>query len=437
MSESSERNKILIIDSGGGYGGPGAFLRYFLKYLDREKFEPFVAFYYFHVSPETNAVQHMGVPTLFLSRSRTLENYLQAKFLPAQSRWRWLHLSRVAMHLFLQSILVDLPRLWKLLRVLKKNHIDLILLNNDVHYHFVGTLAARISGIPCICRKAGGIGEGKLFKKILTPWVDLFIAISAATSKDQVENNLATKRMVSIFEGVDLERFAPSSLHPKLRKELGIPKGKKIVACVSRLIEGKGHRELVEAAASVVRSYKDVVFLIVGDEGNGMSGPFVKNLKNRIQNLGLAHHFIFAGWRTDIPEILSLVDLFVHCPTTWIEGLGIAHLEAMAMGKPTVVSYNGGLPDAALDGVTGFVVPPGDIGRLSSAILKLLNDDGLSLRMGRNARQRVEELFDMKKNTKKMEVLLQEYSLKNRNPSKEHLHVHPQSLDRSLHEIVK
>ena len=252
-----------------------------------------------------------------------------------------------------------------------------------------------------------------------------------------MENSLATKRIVSIFEGVDLERFDPSSLHPELRKELGISKDKKIVACISRLIEGKGHRELVEAAASVVGNYEDVVFLIVGDGGNGMSGPFVKNLKSRIQNLGLAHHFIFAGWRTDVPEILSLVDLFVHCPTTWIEGLGIAHLEAMAMGKPTVVSHNGGLPDAAVDGVTGFVVPPGDVDSLSSAILKLLNDDELSLRLGRNARRRVEELFDMKKNTRKMEVLLQEYSLKNQHGSKKHFHVRPQSLHGSLREIVK
>ena len=67
--------------------------------------------------------------------------------------------------------------------------------------------------------------------------------------------------------------------------------------------------------------------------------------------------FILAGWRADIPEIPSVADLFVHCPTTWIEGLGIAHLEAMAMGTPTVVSENGGLTDSALDGVTGFVIP--------------------------------------------------------------------------------
>src|SRR2546422_465431 len=245
MSELSNRNRILIIDSGGGYGGPGAFLQYLLKYLDKDKFQPVVAFYFYHASPETRALQEMGVPVLFLSRNRALAHYLQSKFLSGGSKWKWLSLSKELLRFFLLFILIDVSQVWRLLSILKRNRIDLIVLNNDVHYHRVAALAARISGIPCICRKAGGIGEGKLFKKILTPWIDLFIAISAATSRDQLENNLATKRMVSIFEGVDLERFDPSSLHPQLRKELGIPKGNKIVACVFRLIEGKGHHELV------------------------------------------------------------------------------------------------------------------------------------------------------------------------------------------------
>ena len=419
MSQSLERHRILIVDSGGGYGGNATFLRDFLAFMDKEQFQPFVAFYYSHVSPDTKAVQQMALPIFFLSRSQSLGNYLQKKLLAHRSRWAWLHLCKVALHFFLQIVLLDLPRLWRLLRIVRENHIDLILLNNDVHYHRVGALAARLTRVPCICRKSGGIGEARKIRKILTPWIDLFISISAATSKDQMESSSATKRVACIPEGVDLERYVPNLRQPELRAELGIPAGKKVVASVSRLIEGKGHFEAVEAAASVVKNYRDVIFLIVGDGPPGSS--FVENLKARVRALGLANHFIFTGWRTDVPEILSLADLFVHCPTTWLEGLGIAHLEAMAMCKPTVVSENGGLPEAALDGVTGFVVPPGNVERLSSAILKLLTDDELARRMGRNARRRAEELFDAKKNVKKMEALLHEYSRKNRPSSKNRL----------------
>ena len=410
MTQFSDRHRILIIDSGGGYGGNATFLRDFLIYSDKNQFQHFVAFYSFHISPDTKAVLQMALPTFFLSRSQHLEYYLTEKLLSHRSRWTWLHLSKVALHFFLQLVLFDLPRLWRLLRILKANQIDLIILNNDVHYHRVGALAARLTHLPCICRKSGGIGEARKLKKILTPWIDLFIAISAATSKDQMQN-VATKRVVTIFEGVDLRRYVPGSRHPELRDELGIPADKKIVACVSRLIEGKGHRELVEAAVSVVKNYKDVLFLIVGDGPPGSS--FGKNLRARVNALGLADHFIFTGWRTDIPEILSLADLFVHCPNAWLEGLGIAHLEAMSMGKPTIVSENGGLTDAALNGVTGFILPPGDVDRLSSAILQLLNNHELAQRMGANARKRIEELFDVQKNTKEMEALIHEYSRKN------------------------
>jgi len=434
MSEMANRNRILIIDSGGGYGGPGAFLQYLLKYLDKSKFQPVVVFYFYHASPETQALQEMGVPVLFLSSNRALANYLQSKFLSRRSKSKWLNLSKELLRFFLLLILIDISQVWRLLTILKRNRIDLIVLNNDVHYHRVAALAARISGIPCICRKAGGIGEGKLVKKILTPWIDLFIAISAATSKDQLENNPATKRIVSIFEGVDLKKFDPTSGHLELRAELGIPADRKIVGYISRLVEGKGHNEFVEAAASIRSNYKNVVFLIVGNDEAGIDGGSMENLKSKVQALGLADYFIFVGWRTDIPQILSILDVFVHCPTTWVEGLGIAHLEAMAMAKPTVVSQNGGLPDAAVDGWTGFIVPPGDIDMLSSAILSLLRDQELATRMGRNARQRVEELFDIEKNTRKLEVLFQEYSLRHQLASKRRPSVRRGNPDRAFPE---
>src|SRR5260370_425446 len=256
MSELSNRNRILIIDSGGGYGGPGRFLPYFLKYLDQDKIQPRVAFLFYPGLPQTHALEETGRSILFLRGKRAL-----------------------ARHLFRQ-----------------------------------------------------------------TP---------AATNRHQLKIAPATERMVTIFEGVDLKKFDPSSAHPELRTELGIPADRKVVGYISRLVEGKGHNQFVEAAVSIVRNYKDVVFLIVGNEEAGIDGPSMKSLKGKVQDLGLPDYFIFVRCPTDIPQILSILDVFVHCPTTWIEGLGIAHLEAMAMAKPTVVSRNAGLPPAAVHAGSG------------------------------------------------------------------------------------
>jgi glycosyltransferase involved in cell wall biosynthesis len=411
MDEPERKIRVLVIDSGGGYGGPGAFLCYLLKYLDRAKFQPFAAFYFYHVAPETAALQTTGIPLFFLSRSHDLANWLQVKFLPSRPKWNWLHLSKELLRFALGSLLIEIPQLRRLLKLLKEERIDLIVLNNDVHYHRVGALAARISRIPCICRKAGGIGEGKRDKKILTRWIDLFVAVSGATARDQLENNPATKRMVSIYEGIDLEKFPPSSFHAETRSELGIPPNKKVVGYISRLVAGKGHNEFIDAAALIKERYADVVFLIVGEDKADKESTLMADLRSKVRSLDLGGSVIFTGWRTDIPDILSVLDVFVHCPTTWIEGLGIAHLEAMATGKPTVVSDNGGLSDAAVNGVTGFIVPPGNVAELSAAVLQLLMDSELALRLGSNARSRVEELFNAAKNTSKLEELFEEYAL--------------------------
>ena len=410
MLQTDTRIRVLFIDSGGGYGGPTAFLCYLLTHLDKEKCQPFVAFYLRNRSDGTVELQRIGVPVFFLGTSQKLTNYIQTKLLAGPSKSRLLHLSKVAIRLLSRLVLVEMPQLWRLLRILKTQQMDLIVLNNDVHYHRVAALAATISGVPCICRKAGGIGEGKRIKKFLTPCVDLFIAISAATARDQMENNPSTKKAVIIYEGIDLGKFTPSSVHPEVLQGLGILSGKKVVGYISRLVEGKGHREFIEAAVSIRNRYNDVVFLIVGADMADQEGAFMKQLRRRVDDLGLGDCVIFAGWRTDIPEILSVVDVFVHCPTSWLEGLGIAHLEAMAMGVPTVVSSNGGLPDAAVDGVTGFIVPPGNIEKLAARVINLLEDEGLALRLGRNARARVEDLFDASKNTIKLEGFFKEYS---------------------------
>ena len=240
-----------------------------------------------------------------------------------------------------------------------------------------------------------------MIKKVLAPQVSLFIAVSRATEEDQRTNNPGTRKLVTIHEGINLDLFHPESCAPNsgLKAEFGIPPSSKVVISVSRLDTGKGHKELLDAAALVRTEFPGVAFLVVGD------GPTLGELKTQADALRLRDSVIFAGWRQDIPSVLSAADIFVHCPTTFLEGLGIANLEAMATGKPTIVSRNGGLPDAVVDGVTGYVVPPGDVQGMAAAILYLLRDGALARRLGQNARRRTEELFDMKKNIFQMEEL--------------------------------
>lgn len=399
MKREIKRHRILFIDSGKGYGGPTKFLFYLLSYLDRRKFEPWVAFYYHNDGSDTKKIQELGVPVVFLKGEKAPAGYVPVKWLCSNSGPGLLRKVRVMIRFPLRMVLVEIPLALRIKRFIEKEAIKTVVLNNDVHYHIAGTIGARIAGSPCICRKAGGVGEGKKIKKLLTPHVKLFVAISRATEEDQRMNNPATKRLVTVYEGIDLRIFSPQVRNHAIKRELGIPASRKVVCNLSRFGAGKGQSEYLEAAALVVQSYPEVVFLMVGD------GELTAALKKQAERLRIADHVIFTSWRNDIPAVLSAIDIFVHCPTTFIEGLGIANLEAMAMAKPSVVSDNGGLPDAVIHGVTGFVVPPGNVEELSGALLSLLKDDKLAAGMGMNARKRIEDKFDIEKNVRKLEEL--------------------------------
>ena len=186
---------------------------------------------------------------------------------------------------------------------------------------------------------------------------------------------------------------------------------KKLVGCASRFIEGKGLREMVEAAAQVVSRYPEVAFVLAGSHDGDAPG-IVADLQSRVRALHLENHVFIVDWWDDTPDLFASLDVFVHCPTTFLEGMGLANLEAMAMAKPTVVSNNGGLPEAVVDGVTGFVVPPGDVRQMAEAVLRLLNDEELARRYGLNGRRRVVREFDIAKNVKQYEELFHEYALR-------------------------
>ena len=394
--------RLLIVESGRGAGGSTMSLYYLLKALDRTRFDPLVAFYFANDGPDTERLR-LAAPIAFLStRTARAESKLLRRLFPSL-------LIRGVRKLIVRPwnmLASGVAALWRLLRLMRTKSIQLVLLNNDVHYHVPAVLAAKLSGVPCVCRKAGGIGEGRHVKRWITPWVNLFISISLATHLDQIANNPGTRKVTTVFTGIDLDRFAARA-RPELRAELGLPPGKKVVASLARLTPGRGQQELLHAAPRIVQGHENVVFLFVGSESPS-AVSYLSSLRAEADRMGIGDKVIFPGWRTDVPDILALVDVVVQCPNTIIEGLSVVVLEAMAAGKPVVVTDSGGLPDAVHSGRTGFVVPRGDASKLAEAVLSILQDEALAQRMGAAGRQRVEADFNNVRNVKKVEKLLEQ-----------------------------
>lgn len=394
---------IAFIEAGTADGGSISWLLSALKYLDRRRFEPLIIFYNAARGATVEKIRALGVPIYFASTESPGYFPTWLRLLPRPWPLRkCVSLCRIAYRFLLRDVRITRA----VRRHLRERRVAVVVLNSDLHFQYCGAVAARLEKLPILCRKSGGIEEGLRIKKLLTPFVDVFVAVSKVTEKDQLAN-LATKRSMLVYEGVDMSLYRGRRQNPTLRSTLGLPESKKIVTSIARLEAGKGQAELLEAAASVIQEFPEAMFLIAGEE-NPPNGSYTSDLYRRVLRLGLAKHVVFAGGRGDVPDLLAITDVFVHCPTTWIEGLGICQLEAMASGKPSVISRNGGLPETAIDGVTAVVVPPGDIPAMSAAILRFLRNPELASQFGQAARARAEELFDIAANNTVYENLLQE-----------------------------
>jgi glycosyltransferase involved in cell wall biosynthesis len=413
MSESespaSRPVRILLLESGTGPGGSVNFIRDFVLHVDRSRAQVIAGLYFPNPSKTLEELRARGFPVVFFQSTRPAAPKTSAGISTLfDTSLKSLRKLRTAAKILSRLIRIQLPLTWKVWRFINRESIDVVVLNQDVHFHVPGVLAAKLAGRPCICRKAGGIGEARRLKRFLNPCVDLFVSISRATETDQ-RNTSGTRKLVNIYEGLDLQRFASLPAKEAMRESLGIPGRKKVVAAITRIEVGKGLPEFIRMSAAVLRRYPDVVFLIVGNEGLD-GGTLTRELRDLVHSLDLDERVIFTGWRDDIPAVMKCVDIFVHCPTTFVEGLARTCLETMAVGIPAVVSENGGMPDAVLDGVTGFVVPPGDIEAMAESVVALLENEARCHEFGERARMRVEQVFDATHNAHKLQEQILEYA---------------------------
>jgi glycosyltransferase involved in cell wall biosynthesis len=158
---------------------------------------------------------------------------------------------------------------------------------------------------------------------------------------------------------------------------------------VGRLVPLKGHRYLLSALAQLRHAQRDVALLVVGD------GPLRASLERFADapDLKAAVHFL-GGRQGLVEETLAAADIVVV--PSLLEGFGLVALEAMAAGRPCVVSRTGGLPEIVEDDDSGILVPAGDVTALASALDRLVSNPDLRARMGRRGRAVVEARFDIR-----------------------------------------
>ncbi len=242
-----------------------------------------------------------------------------------------------------------------------------------------------------------------LIKRRLWPYMfairfcSRIISVSEATARFlNKKRHVPAHKIRVIPYGVDLKKYKVDN-NSEIRKKMGLNGQNLVIGVVGRLHPQKGHIYLIEASERIIKEFPEVKFVFAGD------GALREELEKRIQDKNLEKNFLLLGYRSDIPEVLKSLDVFV-LPSLY-EGLPNVVLEAMAAGKPVVATSVDGTVEAVVNNVTGFLIPPINIEALQNAILKVLRNKEMANQMGRKGRERVEEHFSLEKQVQSFEKL--------------------------------
>jgi len=198
-----------------------------------------------------------------------------------------------------------------------------------------------------------------------------------------------------LYSAIDLRQFVPEAYNAtdraRVRAELGVPTDCVLIGAVGNLNRFKGYTHFLEAAAKIRQRRPDVRFLVVGRKLE-TDNAYWEQLQGVVTQSGLTDRVVFAGFHSDIPEILSgsgrvrVASILESCP--------VALLEAMAMKIPVVATNVGAVHEIVEHDRTGLVVPPGDADAIAQAVLDLLAGPPERVRdMVEQARKTVERRF--------------------------------------------
>ncbi len=301
---------------------------------------------------------------------------------------------------------VDMGRRFSLKPILQIKGIILkhrinILHSQGTRADFFGRVAGKIAGVRhIICTIAmpiEGFDVGYLRKKyyqffdcFTERWVDRFIVVSDSLKQLMVEKRrIPDQKVARIYNGIELGAYNQGSSYRHLRKEWDVPYDVPLIAAIGRMVWQKGFEYLIKAIPDIVLDVSDARFLIVGD------GPLTRKLVALSRELGVSQKVIFTGFRSDVKEILSAIDILVI--PSLLEGFPMITLEAMAMAKPIVATNITGINEQITNGENGIIVPPRDPSALAKATIGLLGNRETARRMGLAARKKAEQEFSVEK----------------------------------------
>jgi glycosyltransferase involved in cell wall biosynthesis len=285
---------------------------------------------------------------------------------------------------------VDLLCSLRLWRFCRQNQID-VLKTYSSKDHWI-CLPLYFCGIPlsrarCITDAIGSRSRAFVFKHGCSQ-----IVADASVIKRQFveEHGVDPEKIHVIGSAVELERFRPPRDRAKFRREIGVGDTAPLIGNVGMIRPDKGQLELVKAAPLVLQRRPDTRFVIVG-QGTGILKRGI-NVRNAIDQAGLADKIIMAGYRWDTPDVYAACDMIVIASLR-TEASPIVLREAFASGRPLIATKVGDIPEIVRHRENGLLIEPGDTQALAAAIMEFLSEPELAVHCAANGLRYATEHF--------------------------------------------
>lgn len=280
----------------------------------------------------------------------------------------------------------DVPAAWRLAQTIRQFKPNIVHAHHP-RAHALALVASLFTAVPNLVvsrRVSFRLKKWNLFSqwKYRTGQIRTFVAVSEDIRRVLIEGGVSPDKLTVIHSGVDVQRFSPRSAADSLRRELRLPADRPVVGNLTHFSWWKGQTVFLDAAKILLDAGIRAHFLLAGKDTDGAEA------REKVRVLGMEDHVTLAGFRTDIPEVLSLLSVSVLSSLAG-EGFSGVLREAMCMGVPVVATDVGGNSELVKNGKTGRLVPPGDPGALASAIREVLADRSHAQEMAQAAQENV------------------------------------------------
>ena len=225
---------------------------------------------------------------------------------------------------------------------------------------------------------------------------DYIISFCKHVAEGILEQAPHLDNMEVIYPGIDVERFSPDNRNPKWAEALGL-ENRPVIIHPARMLPWKGVVYSVHAMKTIIKEFPDALLIITDTEDivdwiRELQG-YKEEVLQLIHALGLSKNIITQPFPyTELPWVYNYCDVVTY-PTIGEEPFGLVPVEAMACGKPTVVTRSGGMVESVVNNEPGFIIEKKDSQALAEKILRLLRDKVLAAEKGRKGRARAVDVF--------------------------------------------